>query len=387
MRPAYRAQPIGSLGSLALALGMSESALKALATSASNCYTTFEIPRKDGRVRQVSDPSHELKVAQKRINRQIFSHVEYPPYLFGGLPERDYVRNAKTHAAAASLIALDVEDFYDSIRADHVLKIFKIFCRFPEPVARVLTQLTTKDGAVAQGACTSSHLANLVFFDTEHRIVREFHQQGLRYSRLLDDITISSAHRELTPGRTSKIIHKITILLADKHLKLKVKKTRVTTRSNPEALMEVTGLWLNRGQPRVFRNERHEIRAQLHALERRYQLSNSSSDYHTEHNQLSGRISKISYVGHFESGSYRARLQKILPTYDGTEVVRTLRLVKLLCATPVAQRDTVAYVDKYHQVLYRLGIVARTNRTLATKQRALVLKCAPAQTKEELLYG
>ena len=386
MRPSYRAQPIGSLKTLALTLGMSESALIALAGSASRRYTTFEIPKKDGRSRQVCEPTHELKVAQKRINREIFGHVEYPAYLFGGLPERDYVRNARMHASAASLIALDVKDFYNNIRADQVQKIFKIFCRFPEPVARILTQLTTKDSSVPQGACTSSHLANLVFFDTEHRLVREFHQHGLRYSRLLDDITVSSA-RELSPERTSKLVHKVKILLADKHLKLKAKKTRVSSRANPETLMEVTGLWLNRGAPRVFRDERHEIRAQLCSLERRYQLSSSSLEYHEEHNRISGRISKITYVGHFEANAYRARLQRILPTYDGTEVVRTLRLAKLLCATPPTQRDSLAYVDKYHQVLYRLGILARTNRSLATKQRALVIKCAPPRSKEELLYG
>jgi hypothetical protein len=387
MRPTYSAQPIGSIESLALALGLSPSALLTLANSASNRYSTFQIPKKEqGRVRQVCEPMQDLKIAQKRINRAIFDNVAYPSYLYGGIPERDYVRNARAHANAKSLIALDVQDFYDNIPVGDVFKIFKFFCNFSDPVARVLTQLATKDGRVPQGACTSSHIANLVFFDTEHRIVRELEQQGLRYSRLLDDITIS-AEKSLTPERTSKIVHKVKLLLANKHLKLKKKKTRVSSSSNPETLMEVTGLWLNRGAPRVFRSERHEIRAQLFRLERMHELSNSHPAYHEEHNRVSGRISKITYVGHFEAEKYRARLQRILPTYDGKEVVRTMRLVKLVCVTPAHLRDSFSYLDKYHQALYRLAIVARTNRSLATKYRALLQKCAPRVSKEELLYG
>ncbi|WP_167772951.1 reverse transcriptase family protein [Ramlibacter humi] len=366
---------------------MSESALLALAASASIRYSAFEIPKKNSdKVRTVCEPHHELKVAQKRINRAVFEHVVYPEYLQGGIADRDYVRNARIHAHSKSLIALDVQNFYDNIQAPDVLKIFKFFCKFPEDVARVLTQLTTRGGRVPQGACTSSHIANLVFFATEHRVVREFFQQGLRYSRLLDDITVSSA-KQLSQERTSKIIHKVKLLLAEKHLRLKTSKTRVSSNSNPEVLMEVTGLWLNRGAPRAFRAERHDIRARMFKLERMHELSSHDLDYHAEHNRISGRVAKITYLGHFEAENYRSRLQKILPTYDGTEVARTLKLVRLLCATPAHQRDNLAYIDKYHHVLYRLGILSRTHRRLASKQRALVMKCAPSTSREELLYG
>ncbi|WBY01524.1 reverse transcriptase family protein [Ramlibacter tataouinensis] len=328
----------------------------------------------------------DLKIVQKRINRAIFEKVTYPSYLYGGIAERDYVRNARVHANAKSLIALDVQDFYDSIPADEVFSIFKFFCRFPDPVARALTDLTTRHGRVPQGACTSSHIANLVFFDTEHRIVRELQQQGLRYSRLLDDITIS-AEKPLTRERTSKVVHKIKLLLANKHLKLKGNKTRVCSNSNPEVPMEVTGLWLNRGAPRVFRSERHDIRAEVFRLERMYELSSSAPDYHEEHNRVSGRISKIAYVGHFEAERYRAKIRSILPIYDGKEVVRTMRLARVVCATPIHLRGSLSYLEKWHQVNYRLGLLARTNKGLAAKYRALLQKCLPPVSKEELLYG
>ena len=387
MRPTYNAQPIGSIDSLALSLGISPSSLVALASSASDRYSTFSIPKKEaGQFREVCGPDHELKRAQKRINRTIFEKVSYPNYLYGGIAERDYLKNACAHANARSLIALDVRNFYSNITATEVHKIFKYFCHFPEDVARTLTQLTTKDGRVPQGACTSSHIANLVFFDTEHMVVRELQQRGLRYSRLLDDITIS-AEKLITQEHTTKIIDKVKILLADKHLKLKVKKTRVSSSSNPETLMEVTGLWLNRGSPRVFRSERHDIRAQLFRLERLRKISGTDPAYHEEHNRVSGRVSKVAYVGHFEAEEFRRRLRMILPRYDAREVARTLRLVELVCAAPPHQRNNLSYIDKYHNVIYRLGVLSRTNRELSFKQRARVLKCAPSVGKEDLLYG
>ncbi|WP_395687208.1 reverse transcriptase family protein [Caenimonas koreensis] len=388
MRPIYNAQPIGSIDSLALALGVSRSALTALATAASSHYSTFTIPKKKelGQVREVCGPSHELKVVQKRINRMIFEKVTYPAYLFGGVPDTDYFKNAAAHSNARSLIALDVRNFYGNISTKEVLKIFKFFCKFPTDVAQILAQLTTKDGWVPQGACTSSHLANLVFFDTEHRVIREMQQQGLRYSRLLDDITISSKN-SISPNLTGKIVEKIKVMLADKGMKLKTKKTRISSSSNPETLMEVTGLWLNRGIPKVFRSERHEIRAQLFRLEQLHKVSCTDPSFHDEHNRLSGRVSKVAYVGHFEAEDFRRRLHKILPKYDAIEVARTVRLVKTICVTPPHLRNSLSYIDKYHKVLYRLGIVGRTNKALSTSQRALVLKCAPSMSKEDVLYG
>ncbi|EOT8995588.1 hypothetical protein ACU6PJ_004833, partial [Escherichia coli] len=40
--------------------------------------------------------------------------------------------------------------------------------------------------------CRSSYIANLLFFNSEYNLYNRLKSMGLSYSRLLDDITISS---------------------------------------------------------------------------------------------------------------------------------------------------------------------------------------------------
>ena len=103
MRPVYTTKPIGDVQSLAAALGMSKSTLLDLANIAETQYTHFTIPKASGKPRYVSSPHHDLKIVQKRINRSVFGNVNYPDYLYGGIEDRDYVRNARAHAGSGAL--------------------------------------------------------------------------------------------------------------------------------------------------------------------------------------------------------------------------------------------------------------------------------------------
>ncbi len=386
MQPIYSGKPIGSIEALAALLGMSVDVLTNFASTVSSKYTTFEINKDNGKKRKISSPTHELKIIQRRINRFIFGNVKYPDYLFGGIEGKDYVKNARLHARATSLITLDIKDFYPSISTSHVSAVFKYFCRFPDPVVALLTELTTLNGSVPQGACTSSHLANLVFFDTEHRIVREFSQQHLSYSRLLDDMCISS-QKKMTPSNLKNSIDRVSAVLHGKKFRLKASKTKIFSASNPEELMEVTGLWLNRGHPRVRRKERIDIRSELHRCEGLFKISRTSPAYHLEHDRLSGRVAKLTYLGHFESASYRVRLRKILPHYDLGDKTKTARLVGVVERTSLGDRSKYSFIERYHQLIYRINILSRSDSELARNLRARMIKCKPTCTTEELTYG
>lgn len=386
MRPHYLASPIGSVKSLAAALGIPEVALRDFAADTAEHYSHFTIPKKDGKPRRVCAPSFNLKVVQKRINRSVFGNVEYPDYLFGGVPGRDYVQNARRHAGAKVAIALDVRDFYPSITRARVLDMFKHFCKFPHEVSELLSDLVTLNESVPQGACTSSHVANLVLHDVEHRIVRELTSQKLTYSRLLDDICISS-QVELPSTRIEAAIDKVRSMLLYKGFKLRQSKTKVTSASNPETLMEVTGLWLNRGQPRVLREERRDIRAAVYRCEQLAKVSRTSPDYHQEHDRTSGRVSKLAHLGHFESHSYRTRLARVLPLYDQLDINKTVRLVKALHRCKPGDRASHSYFDRFHLVQYRLGILARSHPGLSVTLRAMTSSVQPTKSRFELIYG
>lgn len=130
MKPKYLAKPIGTIDLLATVLSIDVQALQKLGETASDHYYDFEIDKKTGGKRKITAPDFDLKLIQKRINRFIFSNVQYPDHLFGGISEKDYLKNAQAHVGAKLLIAVDVESFYPNIKASTVKKIFQYFCGF-----------------------------------------------------------------------------------------------------------------------------------------------------------------------------------------------------------------------------------------------------------------
>ena len=386
MRPIFDSRPIGCVDSLAAALGMSAVVLKGFAHSVPAHYTHFTIQKANGNDRHLVAPDHALKLIQKRINRAIFDRVKYPPYLFGGVRGRDYVMNAQAHSHAQVLLALDIEDFYGNITAKRVAEIFKYFFKFPDSVCALLTELTTLNGSVPQGACTSSHIANLIFHDVEHRLEDEFRVKHLVYTRLLDDICVSS-RQPLSKKTLSHIVEKVSSLVRSRGLNIKEEKTRISSKSNPETLMNVTGLWLNRRRPRANRSERLAIRSEIHRCMQNFQFSRTAPEYHQEHNSVSGRVSKLTYLGHAEAPIFREKLRSTLPHFSAAEVAKTVQLVDVLSRTSLADRSKYAYVERYFQAMHRIGVVARNNRGLSRKLRQKLEGCRPAKSREEILYG
>ncbi len=64
-----------------------------------------------------------------------------------------------------------LKKFYDNIKKERVYLIYSQFFNFPHEVSELLTKLTTYKNKVPQGACTSSYLANLIFFNSEYSLV------------------------------------------------------------------------------------------------------------------------------------------------------------------------------------------------------------------------
>ena len=386
MKPKYLAKPIGTIDLLATVLSIDSQALQKLGETASDHYHEFKIDKKTGGKRKITAPDFDLKLIQKRINRFIFSNVQYPDYLFGGISEKDYLKNAQTHVGAKILIAVDVESFYPNIKASTVKKIFQYFCGFSPSVADILTRLTTLDGSVPQGACTSSHLANLAFFETEHALVHEFHQKGLKYSRLLDDITVSSKSN-LSSTKISASIDAIAKMLKTVNCRIKKSKTKISSDSNPSDLMFVTGLWLNRGKPRVMRADRDLIRNEVYNCLKLSTVSRHVSDYHALHNRVSGRVAKLAYIGHEEAAVYRKKLANVLPLFDQSDEIKTEKLAHVLSRSSTEVRSKISYFERFHQLMHRVNIHFRNNRKFAREIRSVLESAVPLIKRESIKYG
>jgi hypothetical protein len=385
MRPQYLKRPIGTVTALSAALRVSEHVLRHAEGNLDMHYSPYEIPKADGKKRQIVIPSLHLKTIQKRINKEIFSHVQYPPYLYGGVSGKDYVRNASAHEDAEVLIALDVRNFYPSISRERVANIFQHFCKFGADVSDLLAGLTTYQNKVPQGACTSSHLANLVLHDVESSMVSYCEGAGLIYTRLLDDITISSK-KPLPPKFIKKIVDMISTMLKRKGFRLKGQKTNITSKSNPENLMEVTGLWLNRGMPRVNSFVRRSIRVEVFQCTQSAKKDRTTSEYHQAYASASGKVAMLSYLGHGEAGRLRKSLEDILPIYGQGDLTKTQKMVGVLRRSTARDREKYAYNVRYYKVMQRINIVSRTDPALAKRLRQDLADSRPANTSNSALY-
>jgi hypothetical protein len=386
MRPKFNGKPIASVDALARALNLSEPQLRTLAGSASYHYREFSLAKRDGTLRFISGPTEELKTIQQRINRQIFERVEFPEYLFGSIKERCYIQNATLHAHAQVAISLDVKNYFPSIKRAHVLNIYKNFFNFREDVAEVLTDLCTKNGEVPQGACTSSYLANLALFDVEHRLVYNLSSEGLTYSRLIDDITISSRNL-LSKSTLNSLIERVASLLKTKGFKLKRSKTKISSRTNKESPIEITGLRINLGKPSAKKQVRVNIRKEVRQCIEEANYDIKTPEYHNLHNKTSGRVAMLSQLKHPEAKRYRKTLKKIQPIYTKKEVAITEKIVSALCKTPLGSRYSPAYIKRFYQAQYRVNITKRTDAELAKNLQAKLNSHKPLIVLDKAIHG
>ncbi len=147
-RLCFKGRPIASIKALACALHVSPRQLCWAIGRADTLYRPLKpITKSDGSVRQTYDPAAPLKDIQRRINRNIFSRVEFPIYLQGGIRDRNNPRhciaNAKLHSGVTIVINEDITSFFPSITSQQVRDVWQNLFHFPPEIAEALTILTT----------------------------------------------------------------------------------------------------------------------------------------------------------------------------------------------------------------------------------------------------
>lgn len=198
-RPSFSFALPESVDDLSVLLATPVSKLEALAAQAGQMYRHVPKPKPDGTTRDTWDAFPPLKKVQEQIKNRILQRVSFPLYLQTGIRDkefpRDYARNAAFHAGAYCVVTFDIKNYFPSITAVQVRAIWSDFFRLDVRVADILTALTTMDGFVPQGAKTSSYLANLAFWKDEHEMHAHLRTLGWEYSRLADDVTVSTKNR------------------------------------------------------------------------------------------------------------------------------------------------------------------------------------------------
>ena len=160
-------------------------------------YSSFEIKKKDPtKHRSISAPGKKLKTIQAALAEALNEIYDPPRSVHGFVSGRSTASNALEHTRKRSLAKVDLQDFFPSITAGRIRGLFKHEpFSFPDEVADTLTNLTTYNGSLPQGAPTSPILSNMICRRMDKELSAYARTYKLRYSRYADDLTFSSTSR------------------------------------------------------------------------------------------------------------------------------------------------------------------------------------------------
>ena len=117
-------------------------------------------------------------------------------------------------------------------------------------------------------------------------------------------------------------------MLSSKKLSLHRGKLRLVTTNSFGAQVVITGLWIDRGHPRLSASERNSIRSLFHKAKIESNLNGKTSQsFHDAHNSVSGKVALMSRLGHNQAINFRQVLSEIQPEYS----LKSSKKIEKLC--------------------------------------------------------
>ena len=173
--------------------------IERIADAAPMFYRPYKLLRDGREPRPIDNPVDPLKELQKRIHSRLLSSFPFPPVLHGSVKGRSPTTNAQLHVGRSIVVTLDVKACYPSITNAMVFDLFLRRLDFSPTVAHILTELTTYQGHLPQGAPTSPSIANLILLPAVTKAEAIVTTQRLHMGQFVDDTGLSgkSLHSDI----------------------------------------------------------------------------------------------------------------------------------------------------------------------------------------------
>lgn len=238
-----------------------------VAQTSSQRYKKFHIPKRNGSLRTIFQPSKELKGIQRVIHDEVLktlpSHIASAAYKEGS----SIKKHADQHRKSNYLLRLDFKDFFESI-SDHDIRTFanqnlvgKI-SGWTSDDTNLLVKLATFKGALTIGSITSPLLSDAIRYNLDVALFSFSHELGITYTRYADDLYFSTNNRGVLKTILSKVEDVISNLDYPSQLKINRSKTYHSSKKNK---MMVTGLTLtNDYKISIGRAKKREIRSKIY---------------------------------------------------------------------------------------------------------------------------
>ncbi|MGE1083605.1 reverse transcriptase family protein [Pseudomonas shirazensis] len=338
-----------------------------------------ELFKSDGTPRVAYKPHHQIRKIQRRINKRILGqegYIDWPDHIYGSVPNKklpgggevvkDYIACARQHCMAKSLLKMDVKDFFDNIHIDLVFSIFNKFLCFSDDVSRALANITCRGEFVVQGGLTSSYLACLCLFEVEGELVSRLRSKGLIYTRLIDDITVSSKRSGYDFAFARQIIED---MLFSKDLPVNLNKTAVYYHSS--APLMVHGLRISFVELRLPASEVGKIRAavkdiELLATDHLYRITHA---YRHDFNRVMGRVNKLKRMKHKQHENLKNRMLNNYPLPAFKDILRARLAVNKVEVDYPEKKGTYWYKKRFYRAHERLNLLKISFPDVTTELR------------------
>lgn len=249
---------ISTLDKLSELTHVSKSTLYKLSKQSHLYYHEYEIPKKSGGLRKISQPSSKLKGIQSWILVNILNKLQVSNSCKGFEKNTSIKDNVAPHAGANSILVVDIKDFFPSIYSRYVYNIFKIIGYNPL-ISTIFTNICTLDNALPQGSPCSPKLANLFAWKLDLRLQQYVGRKGVIYTRYADDLTFSS----INPYKLIKILPTVKEIIKDEKLQINITKTRFIGISK---CRKITGLVLSDESFGIGKRKYKKIRSKIFKL-------------------------------------------------------------------------------------------------------------------------
>ena len=295
-------------------------------------YTYRWQPRTGAPPRPIARPKRRLKEIQRWILHEILDHIPAHDAAHGFVRGRSVRSHAALHVGRATVVRMDLEDFFASVPASRVFGIFRT-AGFPEAVAHSLTALCVtvvpraewdtvrppEDPSLLQrhfrlgrrlatphlpqGAPTSPALASLAAHGLDRRLARLGPALGARYSRYADDLTFSGP-ADVPVGTLSRAVAEVA---RDEGFRMARDKRSVR---HPNERQLVCGVVVNR-RPNVPRGDYDRLKAILHDAARNGPAHANRAHAPDFRAHLLGRIAWVAQLNPARGHRLRARFDAI----------------------------------------------------------------------------
>ncbi len=158
-------------------------------------WLTREQPKPDGGTRTIHAPCDALKHLLRGLNHRYFAPIDTDPHCHCR-KGTGVLKAVRLHRAHPALLHRDLMSFFPSVTRDRIRKTLTRRGYAPR-IAADFAAICTVNGVLPQGSPTSVSLANLVLAGLDARIGTLCRDNGLTYTRYVDDIAVSGGEVRL----------------------------------------------------------------------------------------------------------------------------------------------------------------------------------------------